>query len=86
MSIFYGGEVTVPSNAATKLVDSAAVDRQVHLVYPPQFLGFTSGEVTGRTSSYPAPLEDLVLPAGKELWGYGSSATYVQILVTAIGR
>jgi len=85
MSIFYSGEVNLPASTATKLVDSAEVNRQVHLVYPPSFLGFTSGEVTGRNSSYPAALTDLVLPAGKELWGYGS-ATYVQVLVTAIGR
>lgn len=88
MSIFYGGEVSVSANTATKLVDSAEVDRQVTFLPGSGALywGFTSGEVTGRTGGYAATLPGLVLPAGKELWGFSASAVLVQLLVTAIAR
>jgi len=84
MAIFYGAVVAISANTATKLIDSAEVDRQVHIGGTLERLGFASAEVSSSSNSL--SLSDLVLPAGKELWAYTGSARDLRFLVTAIAR
>lgn len=86
MSMFFGACVSVPGSTATKLVDSAEVDRQVRIGGPvPDSLGFDSTEVGSCSNSI--GVSDLILPAGRELWCWRSGSTVsTPVLVTPVGR
>jgi hypothetical protein len=73
---FYGGDISLVVDTATLIVAAAEVERVVFLSSTPTYLGFSSAEVTGRTTGVNfGSTASVVLPAGRELWGYQISGS-----------
>lgn len=87
MSNYFTADVTVALNTATKLVDSATVDRNVYIreisISTPGSLGFDSSSMIWPVTV----VSPFFLPAGEGLWvnypSPGGSAV-VKLLVTGV--